>query len=245
MADRLEKISLGSKGSGRVVLCLIRKSNRARRINIRIESSEKIILTLPRWASVQAGRAFLFQQRKWLEKRIEKSPPVIDLTTHLQTGGQVWISSHPRTLNLVGLDNMGRSNYEICYDQITLNIPQNSSDTNEQVFSFLQNLAKENLTDRVFILSNKFGLEVKKVRVGNQKSRWGSCSSRGTISLNWRLLLLNYSLGQYVILHELAHLKHLNHSLAFWQYLESICPGARIQDRELRSEGKKIINLGR
>ncbi len=245
MADRLEKISLGSKGSGRVVLCLIRKSNRARRINIRIESSEKIILTLPRWASVQAGRAFLFQQRKWLEKRIEKSPPVIDLTTHLQTGGQVWISSNPRTLNLVGLDNMGRSNYEICYDQITLNIPQNSSDTNEQVFSFLQNLAKENLTDRVFILSNKFGLEVKKVRVGNQKSRWGSCSSRGTISLNWRLLLLNYSLGQYVILHELAHLKHLNHSLAFWQYLESICPGARIQDRELRSEGKKIINLGR
>ena len=245
MADRLEKISLGSKGSGRVVLCLIRKSNRARRINIRIESSEKIILTLPRWASVQAGRAFLFQQRKWLEKRIEKSPPVIDLTTHLQTGGQVWISSNPRTLNLVGLDNMGRSNYEICYDQITLNIPQNSSDTNEQVFSFLQNLAKENLTDRVFILSNKFGLEVKKVRVGNQKSRWGSCSSRGTISLNWRLLLLNYSLGQYVILHELAHLKHLNHSLAFWQYLESICPGARIQDWELRSEGKKIINLGR
>lgn len=245
MADRLEKISLGNKGSCRVVLCLIRKSNRARRINIRIESSEKIILTLPRWASVQAGRAFLFQQRKWLEKRIEKSPPVIDLTTHLQTGGQVWISSNPRTLNLVGLDNMGRSNYEICYDQITLNIPQNSSDTNEQVFSFLQNLAKENLTDRVFILSNKFGLEVKKVRVGNQKSRWGSCSSRGTISLNWRLLLLNYSLGQYVILHELAHLKHLNHSLAFWQYLESICPGARIQDRELRSEGKKIINLGR
>ena len=245
MADRLEKISLGSKGSGRVVLCLIRKSNRARRINIRIESSEKIILTLPRWASVQAGRAFLFQQRKWLEKRIEKSPPVIDLTTHLQTGGQVWLSSHPRALNLVDLDNIGRYSHEICYDQITLNIPQNSSGTDEQVFSFLQNLAKENLPNRVFILSNKFGLEVKKVRVGNQKSRWGSCSSRGTISLNWRLLLLNYSLGQYVILHELAHLKHLNHSLAFWQYLESICPGARIQDRELRSEGKKIINLGR
>ena len=82
------------------------------------------------------------------------------------------------------------------------------------------------------------------MRVGNQKSRWGSCSSKGTISLNWRLLLLSYSLGQYVILHELAHLKHLNHSLAFWQYLESICPGARIQDRELRNEGKKIINLG-
>ena len=55
---------------------------------------------------LQEGRAFLLQQRKWLEKRIEKSPPVIDLTTHLQTGGQVWLSSHPRTLNLIDLDKM-------------------------------------------------------------------------------------------------------------------------------------------
>jgi predicted metal-dependent hydrolase len=140
---------------------------------------------------------------------------------------------------------MANFSHQICYDQITLNIPKNSLGADEEVFSFLQALAKENLTNRVFILSKKFGFKVKKVRVGNQKSRWGSCSSKGTISLNWRLLLLNYTLGQYVILHELAHLKHMNHSLAFWQYLEFICPGARVQDRELRDEGKKIINLGR
>jgi len=245
MADRSEKISLGNKGSDRDVLCYIRKSNRARRISLRIESSEKIILTLPRWATLQQGRAFLLQQRKWIEKRIENSPPVIDLITHLQTGGQIWLSSHPRTLNLIDVNKMAKFSHQICYDQITLNIPKNSLGADEEVFSFLQALAKENLTNRVFILSKKFGFNVKKVRVGNQKSRWGSCSSKGTISLNWRLLLLNYTLGQYVILHELAHLKHMNHSLAFWQYLEFICPGARVQDRELRDEGKKIINLGR
>jgi predicted metal-dependent hydrolase len=245
MADRSEKISLGNKESDRDVLCYIRKSNRARRISLRIESSEKIILTLPRWATLQQGRAFLLQQRKWIEKRIENSPPVIGLITHLQTGGQIWLSSHPRTLNLIDVNKMANFSHQICYDQITLNIPKNSLGADEEVFSFLQALAKENLTNRVFILSKKFGFKVKKVRVGNQKSRWGSCSSKGTISLNWRLLLLSYSIGQYVILHELAHLKHLNHSLAFWQYLESICPGARIQDRELRNEGKRIINLGR
>jgi hypothetical protein len=245
MADRLEKISLENNGSCRDVFCHIRKSNRARRINIRIESRGKIILTLPRWSSLQEGRAFLLQQRKWLEKMIKKSLPVIGLTTHFKSGGLVWLSSQPRTLNLIDLGKIGRVSHEICYDQITLNIPRNSLGSDEEVFSFLQYLAKENLPSRVFLLSQKFGLEVTKVRVGNQKSRWGSCSSKGTISLNWRLLLLHYSLGQYVILHELAHLKHLNHSLAFWQYLESICPGARIQDRELRNEGKRIINLGR
>ena len=70
MADRSEKISLGNKGSNRDVLCYIRKSNRARRISLRIESSEKIILTLPRWATLQQGRAFLLQQRKWIEKML-------------------------------------------------------------------------------------------------------------------------------------------------------------------------------
>ena len=230
----------------RDLLCHIRKSNRARRINIRIESSGKIILTLPRWASFEEGRAFLLQQRKWLEKRIEKvASRHRSHHSFYRAGGQVWLSSHPRTLNLIDLGKIGSVSHEICYDQITLNIPRNSLDTDEEVFYFLQNLAKENLPSRVFLLSQKFGLEVTKVRVGNQKSRWGSCSSKGTISLNWRLLLLSYSLRQYVILHELAHLKHLNHSLAFWQYLESICPGARIQDRELRNEGKRIINLGR
>ena len=245
MADRLEKISLEKNGSCRDLFCHIRKSNRAHRINIRIESRGKIILTLPRWANLEEGRAFLLQQRKWLEKMIKRSLPVIGLTTHFKSGGLVWLSSQPRALNLIDLGKIGSVSHEICYDRITLNIPRNSLDTDEEVFYFLQNLAKENLPSRVLLLSQKFGLEVKKVRVGNQKSRWGSCSSKGTISLNWRLLLLSYPLSQYVILHELAHLKHLNHSLAFWQYLESICPGARIQDRELRNEGKRIINLGR
>ena len=150
MADRSEKISLGNKGSDRDVLCHIRKSNRARRISLRIESSEKIILTLPRWATLQQGRAFLLQQRKWLEKRIEKSPPVIDLTTHLQTGGQIWLSSHPRTLNLIDLDKMASFSHQICYDQITLNIPQNSLGADEEVFSFLQDSCKGKLTKQSF-----------------------------------------------------------------------------------------------
>jgi predicted metal-dependent hydrolase len=245
MGAELEEVLIDLNGSHFEVLCQIKRSSRARRITLRVESKEKVTLTLPNWASIQQGYDFLHQQEEWLVKRIEKLPSMVSLTHYFSDQGRVWLTPGARKLSWSITAKGTKSTYEISFDDIKLNIPKNSLGADEEVFSFLQALAKENLTNRVFILSKKFGFKVKKVRVGNQKSRWGSCSSKGTISLNWRLLLLNYTLGQYVILHELAHLKHMNHSLAFWQYLEFICPGARVQDRELRDEGKKIINLGR
>ncbi len=71
------------------------------------------------------------------------------------------------------------------------------------------------------------GLAVRRVTIRDQKSRWGSCSSKGTISLNWRLIQTPASVSEYVILHELAHLRHMNHSTRFWQEVEKLCPDYR------------------
>ena len=106
-------------------------------------------------------------------------------------------------------------------------------------------MAKKNLPVRLAKLSAAHGLDWKKYRVGNQKSRWGSCSNAGTISLNWRLILLPYELGNYVLCHELAHLKHMNHSVAFWDFLESLVPSARKLDVELRNLSRTVMGLAR
>jgi predicted metal-dependent hydrolase len=65
---------------------------------------------------------------------------------------------------------------------------------------------------------------MRRVIVRNQKSRWGSCSVRGTISLNWRLIQVPDFVRDYIILHELAHLRHLNHSARFWAEVKRVCP---------------------
>ena len=67
-------------------------------------------------------------------------------------------------------------------------------------------------------------LAYEKVRIGDQKSRWGSCSAKKTISLNWRLILLPYELGNYVIMHELCHLKHSLHDKKFFNLLATVLP---------------------
>ena len=97
------------------------------------------------------------------------------------------------------------------------------------------------LPDWVRRHSAETGLTVKRVAVRNQRSRWGSYSSRGTLSLNWRLLLMTPDMVDYVILHELAHSQHLNHSAAFWQVLDGICPGARARDRAFDQRAAELL----
>ncbi|HLP75919.1 MAG TPA: M48 family metallopeptidase [Candidatus Paceibacterota bacterium] len=84
------------------------------------------------------------------------------------------------------------------------------------------------------------GLPVRRVTVRNQRSRWGSCSRRGTISLNWRLIQTPAFVRDYVILHELAHLREMNHSPRFWREVERLCPDYRRAEKWLK-ENKSLV----
>lgn len=117
--------------------------------------------------------------------------------------------------------------------------------TENQLVRSLQTLAKEPLTSMLTRLAVETKLEVLKVQIRDQKSRWGSCSSRKSISLNWRLILMPHALQEHIILHELAHLVHPNHSNRFWELLKSWDPHFEANTRILKTHGSKWINLGR
>jgi hypothetical protein len=84
--------------------------------------------------------------------------------------------------------------------------------------------AASELPARLFELAGIHGFAVTSVSVRNQRTRWGSCSPSGRISLNWRLVQVPTAVRDYVLLHELAHLRHLNHSARFWRELARLCP---------------------
>ncbi len=243
MKDRVEEIVLSELDPNFKISCLIRKSNRARRINLRIRSKETAVLTLPRWTSYREGLSFLSNQKKWLEQKIKTFPVTQKLSEYFIEGGQIWINKSPIFLSWSVNNDRKKVFSEVLEDALQLDLP--TTDTIENyLFKFLRELARENLKSRLFTLAAKAELNCENVRIGNQRSRWGSCSARSTISLNWRLILLPYEIADYVIFHELAHLKHLNHSLQFWEYLEYICPNSRVYDKELLKAGKNVIRLG-
>jgi hypothetical protein len=84
--------------------------------------------------------------------------------------------------------------------------------------------AQRELPDRLLQLATQFGLHVSRVSVRNQQSRWGSCSPKGHICLNWRLVTMPEWIRDYVIIHELMHLKRLDHSPKFWKLVAAACP---------------------
>ena len=242
--DRTEEIVLNQSGPCLKVTCVIRKSNRVRRINLIVRSMEKVSLTLPRWTSYREGYTFLKQQESWLDKNVRKFPSNCSLVDYFSHGGRIWLSENSHDLICSSTSSCTKVIHEISDDNIRLHLPFEKMPEDE-ILTFLRGIAKKNLTERLHCISTECAHNWTKVRIGNQKSRWGSCSATGTISLNWRLVLLPYEIGNYVIYHELAHLVHLNNSAGFWNHLNELCPNAKLLDKKLRKKGKTIISLGR
>ena len=96
------------------------------------------------------------------------------------------------------------------------------------------------LLEALEAFSKKTGLSPKSVRVGAQKSLWGSCSKEGNISLNWRLMAAPPAVLEYVALHELAHLRHLDHSPEFWDFVGRFCPGYKKREAWLKKEARAL-----
>lgn len=94
--------------------------------------------------------------------------------------------------------------------------------------------AKAQLPPRLAALAALHGFQYKRVFIKNNRTNWGSCSSLGNINLNLRLVSLPEELQDYVMLHELCHLKYLNHSPQFHALLESVCPGHRALEKQIK-----------
>ena len=100
--------------------------------------------------------------------------------------------------------------------------------------------AKATLPERLYELAVRHGCVVKAVSIRSQKTRWGSCGRNGHISLNWRLMLMPDWVRDYVLVHELMHLKRLDHSPKFWRLVEAACPDYRAARQWLRAHGPAL-----
>ena len=85
------------------------------------------------------------------------------------------------------------------------------------------------------------GVEPERIQIRDQRTRWGSCSTRGTLSFNWRLVLAPFDVLDYVVVHELCHLREPNHSRRFWTLVEQRRPGWRAQRDWLHEHGPELL----
>jgi predicted metal-dependent hydrolase len=98
----------------------------------------------------------------------------------------------------------------------------------------MRTLATRELTERAWLLARELEMEMSAISVRNQRSRWGSCSLKKRISLNWRLIQTPEFVRDYIIVHELMHLREMNHSHKFWAHVENAFPQWREAENWLR-----------
>jgi hypothetical protein len=175
------------------------------------------------------AQQFLERHRPWLAGQLLKLDARPRRPVHWPMGSQFLFRGQPVTIqpDLPGQIRLG--------DQV-LRIGGAVDDFRPVIEQHLRRLAARELPVRLEALAAQHGFVVRRVTVRSQRTRWGSCSRRGTISLNWRLIQTPESVRDYIILHELAHLRQMNHSSRFWQEVERLCPDYRTAERWLKQQ---------
>jgi predicted metal-dependent hydrolase len=215
---------------GRVYQVNIARHRRARRYLLRVSPDGSLRLTVPRGAAIADGLQFAASQSDWIEReRIRQRRCMAPW----RAGSPVWFRGREVRLE-VGYGVV------TCGDE-TIRLKRADGDLRTTVEGHLMAIASRELPARLLELAATHGLKVARATVRNQKSRWGSCSPRGVITLNWRLIQMPPPVAEYVLLHELMHLRQPNHSRRFWREVERVCPTWREHERWLRKHGREIL----
>jgi predicted metal-dependent hydrolase len=221
------------------------RSHRATSYRLTLRRDGTAVAIIPRRGSEREARRFVEQNREWLERartRQSKRPRVADVWTvgtHVLWRGQMTEIRVAATMDPFG--DVGQPvRPKVCLAADVFRVAGLEGDLRPTLEAHFARRAKVELPARAWELAAVTGVEVKLVTVRNQRSRWGSCSDNGTISLNWRLVQTPDFVRDYIIYHELMHLLEMNHSDRFWARVEEVCPDWREAERWIKRNGALV-----
>ncbi len=221
---------------GALARVAFRRSSRARKISLRIDPAQGgVVITLPPRASRRAGISLLQTHETWVAERLAELPGAIPFVP----GAVVPVDGKPHVIVPVS----GRHGGAWIEDgQIMVSgEPQFLA---RRVTDHLRRLARARLSALAAEKAQAAGLSPKCIRVKDTRTRWGSCAPDGTLAFCWRLILAPDFVQDYVVGHEVAHLKHMNHGRHFWTLTESLTPYRSAASAWLSSNGQALLRIG-
>jgi predicted metal-dependent hydrolase len=224
-----------SVGERRIPMVLVRNP-RARRYVLRLRPDGSARLTIPRGGSAAEARQFAQRSVGWVERELHRLSSCLNRPKLWMIGTDILFRGE-----LVKIEagvNGERGLIRLANEVIKVADP--TADLRPGIERHLWRLAVTELPPRVLEHAAVHQLPVGRIMVRNQRSRWGSCSRHGTISLNWRLIQAPLFVRDYLILHELTHLREMNHSARFWREVERVCPGYETAERWLKQHSSVL-----
>lgn len=233
----------------RTITCSLRYSNRRRTVQIRVSKADCLELAAPAgmtWTKIQqlveSKHAWIYRQIQRLEASAA-NPANISLTH----GSTVLYQGAPHTLLLLA-DGTAKPNVTYTHCAISVHLTELIGQDNDPVVyrslkKWYADQAQNRLLERTRYWAAQIGVQPGRISLRDQKTRWGSCSSRGSINYNWRIIMAPPEVLDYLVIHELSHMLHPNHSPNFWGEVSRWCSEYRSHRRWLRQNGSVLAKL--
>ncbi len=215
---------------------LWRRSTRARRVSLRIDPrTAAVIVTLPARAARSAGLRLLADNACWVGNKLAALPPPLLFAD----GATIPVGGDPHRIRHMpdGKGGAWLAGPEIHVAGSTVFLSRRVND-------LLREEARRRLGALVRDVAAQTGLRPAGLAIRDTRSRWGSCTASGTVMFNWRLVMAPHSVQHYVVVHELAHLRHLNHGAQFWDLVETGSPDMSTAIAWLKRHGSGLMRAG-
>ena len=211
--------------------------SRRKSIALVVQPNGELIVRAPKRATRKQINALLEKHADWIEKKQEQAKEMQALyIPHLFLEGE----SFPFLGENYSLEFVDSEKPKLVFTE-KFQLTKSAQGKAEAIFEqWYKKQAREIFAARVEHYSQKYGFSYQKVKLSSAKKRWGSCSAKGNLNLTWRLVMMPLEIIDYVIVHELAHLRELNHSKAFWAEVERILPDYKTRRKWLKENGNKF-----
>jgi len=208
-------------------------------ISLKIREDATLEVRAPLNISEEKIDEYVISKGKWIAKHIEiiKENYKLKKQFKLKFGDIVRLRGKPMCIRPIK-GKMGSFDE----DENIFLIPEiaNSNEIKDMVIKLYKQIAKEYIKERVIDFAEKMNVNPTAIRITSAKTRWGSCSGKNSVNFSWKLIMADDETIDYVVVHELAHIKQHNHSKKFWNIVESFIPDYKKQKEKLKKLGEKL-----
>lgn len=219
---------------------VVKKNARAKRLRITV-GSRGVTVVAPKYLPDPEIKAFVNEKKEWIYTRVKEFRL---LKEELFAGGKIFYLKGKKYFLEVRHHNSGQLIVLVEDDKLVVYLPgtrKNMAPNYEKKLKeWYRQLAKDTIAARLSYFSNKIDVQYNSFTIKDQKTRWGSCSGKKNLNFSWRLIMAPPEVLDYVIVHELCHLVHLNHSPAFWHLVKSYLPDYAKSKSWLADNGIKL-----
>ncbi|MBI2854153.1 MAG: M48 family metallopeptidase [Chloroflexi bacterium] len=244
MPKRSKPIVIGKQQAdldGRPVVYTLKLSSRARNARLEISARNGLTVIVPKGYGSAEAQGLVLEKRRWILNKLDQYTGVLETACNAADRRSFYYLG--RRLEIVAEDGtFGRGTVRVDGDKLVVPAaPSGNGGASALLEKWGRAQAAGLIKNKVDGWCPRLGLQYKRLIVRAQRTRWASCSAQGTLSFNWRLIMAPEPVIDYVVVHELVHLKRMDHSRRFWQALAEHCPDWKKQRQWLREHQMELL----